>query len=249
MVNRTRRTERLVVLVLALVASALAYVVPAQAATPNATTLHVHESTSGPDLVLTANVWSKAGVPSGTVTFFRIGEGAGQLGAPVPVDATGAASITLPDTPGWPPNYSAQFTGSPGWADSTGNVLIFGESVKMSPVGTILHIGGPGLIKLLTQTFSAKVVYASDGAPAVGEFIDFTQKNKLHGQSGHPEMDPNYVYPVEVCGAVVDASGYATCSVPAPFASILTLLTTPAWANHELFPSEETAYMPIVSVG
>jgi hypothetical protein len=249
-VIRPSRSGRLVVLVLALLAACLAYVVPAQAATPNATTTRLHESTWGPDVVLRANVWSAAGVPVGTVRFFRTGTGDPvPLGDPVALDAAGTASITLPDTPLWPPNYSAQFTGAEGWADSSGAANPFGESVKMTPIGTILHIGGSGLVKILTSTFSVKVAYASDGAPAVGEYILFTQKNKARGASGHPEMDPHYVYPVDVCGAVVDAAGYATCSVPAPMASILTLLTTPAWANHELFPVMESTFMPIIAVG
>jgi hypothetical protein len=247
-VIRSSHSGRLVVLALALVAAVLAYVVPAQAATPAVTTTRVHATASGADLVLTANVTSKTGVPVGTVTFFRTGE-TDPLAAPVPLNVSGAASTTLPNTPDWPPNYQAVFTGADGWADSTGGVNLFGESVKMTPVGTVLHIGGPGLLKILTQTFSAKVSYVSDGAPAVGEAILFTEKNRAAGASGHPGMDPNYVEPVDVCTAIVDASGYATCSAPAPLASIVTLLTTSVWANHAVFPIYESVRMPIINIG
>jgi hypothetical protein len=247
-VTKSRRPGRLLLLALALVASVLAYVVPAQAATPKATSTRVHLAENGPDLVVTAVVWSKSGVPAGTVVFTGPGS-SDPLGPPVALDAAGRASITLPGTSSYPFGYSAAFTGAEGWADSTGTVNPFGEPVRMTPVGTILHIGGPGLIKILTQTFSAKVAYESDGAPAVGEEIIFTQKNKARGASGHPEMDPRYVYPVEVCRAVVDATGYATCTAEAPLASLVTLLTTPAWANHEVFPGMESTYLPIIGLG
>lgn len=246
--TRSSRSGRLVVLALALVAAVLAYVVPAQAATPNATTTRVHTVESGTEFVLTATVWSKAGVPVGAVTFFRSDE-TDPLAAPVVLDATGAASITVPDIPSWPATFRAEFAGADGWADSIGVPNPFGESVKMTPVGTVLHIGGPGLVKILTQTLSARVKFAADGAPAVGETVLFTQKNRARGASGHPEMDPRYVYPVDVCTAVVDATGYATCSAPAPMASIVTLLTTSTWVNHEVFPGMESAYMPIISIG
>lgn len=239
------RVARLLVLAVAAVGFALP--LSANAADPVPTTTRVHFQHPGADLVITANVTSKSGVPTGSVTFFKYGN-PDPLGAPVPLDATGAASITLPNTPSWPPSYTAQFVGTNGYADSTGVPSPFGESVKMTPIGTILRIGGPGLLQV-TQTFSVRAKYAADGVPATGEVIVFSQKNKLHGQSGHPEMDPNYVYPVVVCSAIVDAAGYATCSGTAPTSSILTLLTTPAWANHELFPGMETAYLPIISVG
>ncbi|RNL62584.1 hypothetical protein EFK50_12540 [Nocardioides marmoriginsengisoli] len=233
--------------------AAFAYAVPAQAATPNATTTRVHAAKSGADLVLTASVWSAAGVPAGTVTFYPRPSPGGPppspLGGPVAVDSAGAASITLPNTPDWPLNYMAEFTGAEGWANSTGYVNPFGESVKMKPIGTILHIGGPLGLKILTRTFSVKVNYASDGAPAVGEAILFTEKNRAAGASGHPGMDPNYVEPVDVCVGIVDASGYASCTAPAPMASIVTLLTTSAWANHAVFPVYESVRMPILGLG
>lgn len=247
-IGTSLRFGRMVALALTVLVLALAYVVPAQAADPAPTTTRVHASDPGDDLILTANVWSPSGVPTGSVTFFRNGDPE-PLGPAVPLDATGAASITLPDTPSWPLPYTAQFTGTGGYADSTGAPHPFGESVKMTPEGTILHIGGPGLIKLLTQTFSARVAYTVDGAPAVGETIVFTQKNRARGASGHPEMDPLYVPPVTVCTAVVDATGYATCTAPAPMASIVTLLTTPAWANHEVFPGMQSTFIPIISIG
>lgn len=234
-------------LILAVAACGFALPSSAIAADPVPTTTRVHFQHPGSDLVITANVTSKSGVPTGSVTFFKNGN-PDPLGAPVPLNATGAASITLPNTPDWPLPYTAQFVGTNGYADSTGTPSLFGESVKMTPIGTILRIGGPGLLQI-TQTFSVRAKYASDGVPATGEVITFTQKNKMHGQSGHPEMDPNYVYPVPVCTAVVDATGYATCTGTSPMSALVTLLTTSAWANHELFPTMETAYLPILSVG
>lgn len=139
---------------------------------------------------------------------------------------------------------------TPASADTpeTSPVSPFGQSVRMVGQGTILHFGGPGQLRL-TVSFSARVLFSSDGTPAAGEHILFTQKNVARGASGHPEMDPKYVPPVTVCDAVVDSSGYATCSGTPATASIITVLTTSSFANHEMFPAMESVKLPPIGIG
>ena len=232
-------------------AVALGLVVPmaAQAAVPTPTATRVFVEDAGADtVVVTAHVASKAGVPTGSVVFFGT-DNADPLGPPVPLDGTGAASQTVPRnaefsiTP-----YRAEFTATGAFASSSGSANLFGESVRMAGQGTILHLGGPGVLRL-TVKFAARVTYASDGMPAVGETITFTQRNKERGASGHPEVDPHYVYPVEICTTVVDPTGYATCTGTPAMASIVTLLTTPSYANHELFPVVESKLLPPIGIG
>lgn len=231
---------------LGLVAPAVA---PAQAVATVATTTRVFvQDTDGPTVVVTARVSSKSGIPTGSVVFFGA-DNDDPLGPPVPLDASGAASQTVPRNVenAFSP-YRAEFTGTGSYLSSAGGVNPFGESVKMVGQGTILHLGGPGLLRL-TVRFSAKVVYASDGTPAVGESILFTQRNRARGASGHPEMDPNYVYPVDVCEAVVAPNGYASCTGSPALASIVTLLTTPSYANHAVFPVYESVKLPPIGIG
>jgi hypothetical protein len=168
------------------------------------------------------------------------------LGPPVVLDATGTASTTTPIAPGLT-RYEAQFTGTGAYAASSGDAPIFGESVTMKPIGSILTIGPPKLLNV-TLTFSVRATYAADGSPAVGESIDFTERNVEAPASGHPGMVPGYVAPVDVCTAVVGPTGLATCKGTAPLNWIVTLLTTPVWANHALFPLVESTKVPVLTV-
>lgn len=221
--------------------------VSANAADPVPTTTRVFVTDDGPgDVLVTARVSSTAGVPTGSVVFFNTGS-ADALGDPVPLDSTGAASQRVPRNGGISP-FRAEFTGSGNFADSVGSVNPFGESLILKAEPTILKIGGPGLLKL-TMTFAVRAYYRADGTPAAGQTILFTQKNVARGSSGHPEMDPNYVYPVEVCQATVDATGYATCRGSAAAGSIVTLLTTPSYANHLTFPVYQSVKLPPISLG
>ncbi|MCZ4499950.1 MAG: Ig-like domain repeat protein [Marmoricola sp.] len=124
----------------------------------------------------------------------------------------------------------------------------FGNDVNLKASPTILRIGGPGLVSV-TLTFGVYVTNASDGTPAVGENILFTQKNVAKGASGHPEMDPNYVYPVEVCNAVTDAKGYATCRGTAKQGSVGSLLTEKFYANYSQFVVYQSVRLPVVGLG
>lgn len=135
---------------------------------------------------------------------------------------------------------------APASADTPPNP--FGEPVTMTPEPTVLRVGGPGLVAV-TMTFAVRAHFTADGSPAVGEEILFTQKNVARGASGHPEMDPNYVRPVEICTAVVDATGLATCRGSAATSSLVALLLEKSYANHELFPSYESVKLPPFKIG
>jgi len=124
----------------------------------------------------------------------------------------------------------------------------FGNDVTLKASPLILKVGGPGLVSV-PLTFGVHVYNASDGTPAVGESILFTQKNVAKGASGHPEMDPRYVYPVEVCTAVSDAKGYATCKGTAKQGSFGSLLTDKFYANYSHFVVYQSVRLPIVGLG
>ncbi|HET6151731.1 MAG TPA: Ig-like domain-containing protein [Marmoricola sp.] len=222
--------------------------VPAQAddATPTTTYLHQTYSPDGTTTQLRAVVRSAHGTPTGSVLFVIAGDPT-PLGPPVTLDATGTARLDAPIGPGATP-YQAVFTGTSGYADSSGDAPIFGESVVMKPIGSILALGPPTLLKV-TLTYAVRATYASDGSPATGEEIDVTSRNVEAPASGHPQMSPGYVFPVDVCTAFVDESGLATCKGTALLSTIVTVLTTPVWANHPLFPLVESTKVPILTVG
>lgn len=239
------RSTRLLVLALAALGLALPQV--AVAADPIPTTTRVFLADGAPGTtVVTTRVSSDAGVPAGSVVLFNTGS-SDPLGPPVALDASGAATQTVPTGTGISP-YRAEFTGTGGYADSVGSPNPFGEWTVMKPEPTILRIGGPTLLKL-TLTFATRITYLSDGRPGAGEKVLFTLRNVARGASGHPEMSPNYVPPVAVCTAVADATGYATCQGTASQSSLVTLLTTPAYANHALFPVYESVKLPPISIG
>lgn len=245
--NRPSRSGRLVVLVLALLATFVAAGLPAQADDPIPTKVHVFTSAGPTDsqIGLNARVTSGSGVPTGTVVFFLVGQAA-PLTGPVAVDATGLAKATVPQSGGIFASYRAEFTGTNGYADSQG-AQGDGGVVLMDPQPTILQLGGPSLLKL-NLTMSAYMHY-TDGSPAEGESVYFTLLSPAVGASGHPQMSPFYIPPIPVCTAVSGQDGIASCKGAGTGGAILSILTLGAWANQPDFFNYYSVHEPVIVVG
>ena len=227
---RSTRT-RVALVATALLLPLFAFVSPAQADDPaaaaSATTTRLFRS-AGPfprTITINARVRSADGVPTGTVTFYEVGD-PDPLGDPIPLDATGLAS-TYVGTPvcgpfgGCEPDvYRAVFEPTGDFAASESTE---GDGLPLKLVGepTILGIGGPSLLKIPLTT--AVHAYYSDGVPAEGALAYFTY-------GGNAESaDQSKVK--QVCFVTADVNGYASCKGQGTGAAIVSLLSGGAWAN------------------
>ena len=170
---------------------------------------------------INARVRSAAGVPTGTITFYEVGKSE-PVDGPIPVDATGLAS-TVQSTPAGPNPvpvyYRAVFEATGDFADSEGAEGDGGELV-VRPEPTILGLGGPSLLKLTFTT--AVYVHRADGVPEEGTFVYFSKDGTL--------VDPGTKM-TEVCTAVTDANGYASCERQGANAALMSLLGAKLWVT------------------
>src|SRR5690349_15100158 len=125
--HRNSGRVRALLVLTALLVPLLAFVAPAEADDSAATTTRLFRS-SGPfprTININARVRSAAGVPTGTITFYEVGQ-PDPVDAPIPLDATGLATVTV-GTPvcgpfgGCEPEiYRAVFTPTGAFAASEG---------------------------------------------------------------------------------------------------------------------------------
>lgn len=197
----------------------------------------------GARTVLTAQVTSGTGVPTGTITFSV--EGGGVIAADVPVDAAGVATATFDASVEGLVRYRAVFVGTGEFGPSEGAAFWYSSraAVKLLPQPTVLRIGGPGGVGV-TLTMAAHVRRADDGRPVAGAPVTF----KVGG--GQPDLLSMNGGTV-VCSATTDAQGYATCGGKATVGVVLSLLADGAWAVHPRFGGYEfaTAKTPAVGPG
>ena len=115
--------------------------------------------------------------------------------------------------------------------------------VVWDPEPTVARIG-PGLKPTLTV---ATYLRDADGTPRVGEHVVFSVLAKMPSLQETPK--PAY----EVCRAVSDADGLATCkgSVPALVASVVSIVTGGGYATLLMgpFPTEEFTRLPVILRG
>jgi hypothetical protein len=191
---------------------------------PRAMWLHVHVRSS------------TGAVPTGTVSFYRVGDP-----SPDPYDVVelnGGYARTDVGINEWGPqdSYRAEFHGTGQFADSQGTDTD-NLPLKVVPQGTILHLGGPTLLKINLTT--AVTVLRADGYPEEGAFVQFT--------TSKPATDP--YDPATLCRAYVDLKGYASCQGQMPGTAILSVLgggyaTVSTWNN----PTFSVAKIPSVTV-
>jgi hypothetical protein len=186
---------------------------------------------------LSVHVRSSTGaIPTGTVSFYRIGDT-----SPDPydvVDLSGGYARTTVGINEWgaQDHYRAEFHATGAFADSQG-IDTDALPLKVVPQGTIVHLGGPTLLKLNLTT--AVTVLRADGLPEEGAFVQFTTSKPATGPYDAATL----------CYDYVDTTGYASCQGQMPGTSILTVLgggyaTVTSWNN----PTTTTAKIPSVTV-
>lgn len=240
----TRHHRTLIAFVVVLLAGIGLYAVPpVQAADPIPTTTRVfHSSGVGARTIgLDARVRSAAGVPTGTITFYAVGD-TEPLEDPIPVDAGGHAKIIVGTDVCGPFGcshavYRAVFTGTGGYADSEGNEND-GLPIKIVPQPTILGLGGPSLLTLPLTT-SVRTYY-NDGTPAEGSQAMFSY-GSAWGTAGS-----NFV-----CFAPSDINGLASCKGSGGQAAVMSLLGTGTFAavlppNGQ--PPFQVVKLPVIAV-
>jgi hypothetical protein len=239
-------TGRLALLaLLALVLPMAALTGPARAADPVATTTRVFWH-SGPSpevrFYLDARVrTANKSAPKGTVTWYLIGSNT-PIAGPATVDSTGLATaeLTIDISPAnvndQSPDFEARFTGASGYADSVGDEGQGGPLV-VTPQPTVLGLGGPTLIKLpLTTSVN---VFRSDGLPAEGLKVVFS----LFGSAF------DYNQNQTVCVTAVDKNGLASCKGAGLLASIVSILSSGAYASMSQFGEGKVVHLQAFTVG
>ena len=102
-------------------------------------------SYSGQSVTFTSTTTSTAGTPSGTVTFT---EGSTVWASSVPVNASGQASFSTTALAVGTHTITATFTGSAGWANSSGNAP--SQAVNLSTTPCLLtNLGAAGAFSIL----------------------------------------------------------------------------------------------------
>jgi hypothetical protein len=229
MSNRTRRTVRTVIALLAALVApfALAAIpVTAQAAdlTPTSTALTIQGGFSfGDPVTYTATVTSQAGTPTGSVTFTV--DGGATIASDVPVDGSGVATVTTTATATGLTAFHADFTGTGGFADSSGLALnnTTAASLVLHPVPSVLEISRSNPLKI-TLTLSSWATRL-DGTPVVGEELTFSVLGK---QPNLFDFGGGSV----ICTAVTNAQGYASCGGKGVFGAIVSLLSGGSYVTH-----------------
>jgi hypothetical protein len=226
----------------ALLLVGLTVAVPAQAADPitTSTVLTVEDGDSRLGrVVLTAEVTSPSGTPTGTVTFSD-----GEQSATVAVDASGKATLVGKTGLKWVNTFTATFKGTNGYANSSDSVTkANSNAIIWDPEPTLLRLG-PGL--KVTLTF-ATLVHDRDGRPLAGQQVGFSLLGKI------PSIyDDKPKGGLPVCEAVADANGLATCKgqVSALVGSVLSLLTG-AYATQMNggWALDQFTKLPVIRVG
>lgn len=189
---------------------------------PTTTTVTKTGSSSiGDQATVTATVTSAAGVPTGTVQFW---EGSTAIGQPVPVDAAGVATTVVTVSGYGLTTYRGTFTGSGGFADSSGQTFAFGQRVNVWLVPQpFMTRPNPLLVRYGLTTQATR----PDGSPIPGLVLEFT-----YGSTVSPslfEMRP----PGSklACQAVTDANGVASCGLFQSLAALQSRLNI--WVAHQ----------------
>lgn len=244
MTNHTRGAARVVGLLAALLAPLLLVAGPVRADAPIATTTtvdllggEVPSSTSrgwyfGDLATAVATVTAAAGTPTGTVSFhddhgapFRDDAG-NVIGVDVPVAADGTASFTFRVSPENTDVIEADFTGSGGYAPSTGQFGYWRGS------GTVVVVPRKSTLRLTPDLRSVEVRMSAvlrrrDGSPLPHERVVFTVVNP-------PPMGPGG--PVRayqtVCEAITDDAGFAGCGNVLAGSYLVPLLLGSSYASH-----------------
>lgn len=120
-------------------------------------------------------------------------------------------------------------------------VIVDPNAVTWGPEPTVARIG-PGLKLTLTL---ATHVYDLQGVPKAGERIKFTLVAPWPGLFTEPRPG---LGAIEVCEAVTDANGFASCKGKGLLASIVSILAGGAWATRLSGPfgTDEYVKLPIV---
>ena len=127
-------------------------------------------SVFGQAVTFTAVVTSGAGVPKGAVTFQ---EGTNVLASGVAVDATGRASFVTSALAVGTHVITANFTGTAGWANSSGNDSGFPQVVNKA--GTTAQLSSSSATSVFSQpvTFTARVTANAPGGGAPAGTVTF----------------------------------------------------------------------------
>lgn len=237
MTNRTRRAGRTVLAVLAALAmsfgvAAIPYSASADAI-PTSTSLVITGGYQyGDPIRYTATVTSDSGIPTGTVTFSG---DAGVIAADVPVGANGVAEYVGTTTVLGLGGYTAAFTGSGGYGDSSDFALhqSFPASLVLKPEPSILEISKKNPLKI-TLTLSA---YATrpDGTPIAGEQLTFSVFGK---QPNIFDFGGGTV----ICHAVTNAQGFASCGGAGIAGAVVSLLAGGSYVTHFNFGSQNYGF-------
>jgi len=227
MTNRTRRAVRSVLAVLAALAMSFGVAAIPYSATadtiPTTTSLSITGGYQyGDPITYTATVTSDSGTPTGTVTFSSEGT---TIAADVPVDANGVAEYTGTTTALGLSGFTAAFTGTGGYGDSTGFTLhqSFPASLVLKPEPSVLEISRRNPLKI-TLTLSA---YATrlDGTPIVGESLTFSVLGK------QPNLF-DFGGGTVICQAVTNAQGFASCGGAGIGGAVVSLLAGGSYVTH-----------------
>lgn len=221
----------------ALLLVGLAVPIPAQADDPIPTTLELTieaGSLQGMTFQPVATVTSASGTPTGTVTF------SGSVPTTtVPLDASGTASMYHQDM-ARTHTVTATFNGTNGYGPSSSTVTKHTEDyIEWDPEPTVAWLGPNFQLTMTMATY----LYDYQGEPMAGARVAFTLLDHV----------PAFPYPapkpyLNVCEAVADANGLATCKGSGFVGSMLSLLTNGAYATYYDGPFSSDAWtkLPVV---
>jgi hypothetical protein len=133
-------------------------------------------SVFGQAVTFTGTVSSGAGTPTGTVTFL---EGATVLASAVAVDATGHASVSSPTLPAGTHVITANFTGSNGWANSSGSDSGSPQIVNKDATTTAIASSADPAIIGQPVTLTATVSANAPGSGTPAGTVTFRDKNTV----------------------------------------------------------------------
>lgn len=239
MSRRTSRVSLALAFVTLLVALGLPAAAGAAGTIPTTTKITMTgDREPGGGILLIARASSASGTPTGSVTF----SGPTFATVTVPVDDEGTATTEVVSPPADLAG-TATFVGTGEYADSTDTVVWkLPDSTAWQPSPTVLRIGGPIGLQL-TLTFATRVTNKF-GTPKVGVPVHFTllAPAALFAEPGGG---------LEVCTAVTDATGFATCKGKALLGAVLSILTGGAYANlyAGFFPTGAHTRLPVVAAG
>ncbi len=177
----------------------------------------------GDPITLTATVNAASGTPTGTVTFSA--DGGGVIASGVVVDSVGHASVTSADI--GLTSYHADFTGSAGFANSSGAALLVTNLAPMvlHPIPSVLTISRSVPFRF-TMVLSG-IATRPDGTPISGERLFFTVQGKAPSPFGPGSTAIG-------CTSVTNAQGYASCEgVQGRTVAVVALLGGGFYMSHD----------------